>query len=94
MSKYETLYILDTELDEEARNAVNEKIKDVIGSSGEITNIEEWGTRKLAYLINKKSEGYYVKINFTASPDVPKELTRIFRITESVLRYLIINEDE
>ncbi|MBA1334706.1 MAG: SSU ribosomal protein S6p [Firmicutes bacterium] len=94
MSKYEALYILDTELDEESRNAVIEKLKGVVESSGEIESIEEWGTRKLAYLINKKSEGYYVKMNFSASPDVPKELARIFRITESVLRYLIIKEDE
>ncbi len=94
MNKYELLFILDTELDEEARASYIERIKGIIGETGEIETIDEWGTRKLAYEINKKNEGYYVKINFKSAPETPKELVRVFGISESVLRHLIINQDE
>jgi small subunit ribosomal protein S6 len=94
MSKYETLYILDPELDEEARNSIIERLKGIVEEAGEVESIDEWGTRKLAYEINKKNEGYYVKMNFSAGPEVPRELTRIFRITEGVIRHLIVKEDE
>ncbi|MGI6702601.1 MAG: 30S ribosomal protein S6 [Clostridia bacterium] len=94
MSKYEMLFILDPELEEEARNSIIERVKGVIQQDGEIEAVDEWGTRKLAYEINKKNEGYYVKMNFKAGNEVPRELTRVFRITESVIRHLIVSEDE
>lgn len=94
MSKYEVLYILDPELDEETRNAYVERFKKIVEDSGEVENVDEWGIRKLAYPINKKNEGYYVLMNFKATPEVPKELTRVFRITEGVMRHLIVKEDE
>ncbi len=94
MNKYEALYILDAELDDEAKAAEVSKFKGIIETSGEVTSIDEWGVRKLAYPINKKNEGYYVLMNFKSKPDVVDELTRVFGITENVMRYLIINEDE
>lgn len=94
MSKYEVLYILDPELDEETRNAYVERFKKIVEDSGEVENVDEWGIRKLAYPINKKNEGYYVLMNFKATPEVPKELTRVFKITEGVMRHLIVKEDE
>lgn len=94
MNKYEVLYIIDTDLDEESRKALVERIKGVVEQEGQTATVDEWGVRKLAYPIQKKNEGYYVKMNFSSNPELPKELTRIFRITESVIRYLIIKEDE
>ncbi len=94
MNKYELLFILNPDIEEETRVSYVDRIKNIIQHNGEIRTIDEWGTRKLAYEINEKNEGYYVKINFTAGKEIPEELTRVFGITEDVLRYLIVNEDE
>ncbi|HBM82007.1 MAG TPA: 30S ribosomal protein S6, partial [Clostridiaceae bacterium] len=56
--------------------------------------VDEWGKRRLAYEINDLTEGYYVLINFEANSDLPKELDRIFRITDTVIRHLIVNLDK
>lgn len=94
MKKYETLFVLNPTLDEEALKANIEKIKGVIEQDGTVINIDEWGKRRLAYEIKDMTEGYYYLINFEANPELPKELDRIFRITDSVLRHLIINLEE
>ena len=60
----------------------------------EITNVDEWGRRNLAYEIDKKSEGYYVLMNFTSDVDVPHELERVYKITDGILRYLIVKVDK
>lgn len=91
MNKYETIYILHPSLDEEAVKANIEKFKDVIEKdAGVVENIDLWGKRKLAYEIKKVNEGYYVLVNFTANPELPKELDRVFRITDSVIRHIIV----
>ncbi|HBM76271.1 MAG TPA: 30S ribosomal protein S6 [Clostridiaceae bacterium] len=94
MKKYETLFVLDPTLDEENIKSNIEKIKGVIGENGTVTNVDEWGKRRLAYEINDFNEGYYVLINFDANPELPKELDRIFRITDTVIRHLIVNLEE
>jgi small subunit ribosomal protein S6 len=94
MNKYELLFILDPELEEEARTSYIERIKGIIDEAGELEAVDEWGSRKLAYEINKKNEGYYVKMNFKSTPEIPKELVRVFRISEAVMRHLIVNQDE
>lgn len=95
MKRYETVFILYPNLDDEAIKANIEKIKGVIEQNkGTVSNIDEWGKRKLAYEINDINEGYYVLINFESEGDLPKELDRIFRISDTVLRHLIINLDE
>lgn len=94
MKKYETLFVLNPNLDEEGVKANIEKIKGVIEQDGTVSNIDEWGKRRLAYEIKDMTEGYYILINFEANPELPKELDRIFRITDSVLRHLIINLEE
>lgn len=91
MRKYEVMFILKANLEEEKRNEVIEKFKSIIESDGEIENVDEWGHRKLAYEINKVNEGYYVLINFKAGADVPKELDRNFKISEEIIRHLIVN---
>ena len=93
MRKYETIFILHPSFDEEAVKANIEKFKGVIeNGGGTIENVDFWGKRKLAYEISKVSEGYYTLINFTAGTELPRELDRIFRITDGVIRHIIVNE--
>ncbi len=90
MNSYELLYIIDNEISDEAKEAVIAKISAVVtDNGGTIESVDKWGTRKLAYPINYKTEGYYVLVNFTAEPTLPAELERIMRITDSVVRFLI-----
>lgn len=89
VEKYEALYIIDPDLGEEGIAAIVEKFKTLVEAHGTIDEIDEWGKRKLAYLINDKPEGYYVLVKFTSGPDFPAELDRIFRITDGVMRSLI-----
>ena len=93
MKKYETIFILNPTFDEETVKANIEKFKGVIeNGGGKVENVDFWGKRKLAYEIKKVSEGYYTLVNFTANPELPKELDRIFRITDGVIRHIIVNE--
>ena len=95
MNKYETIFILHPSLDEEAIKANIEKFKGVIETNkGVIENIDLWGRRKLAYEIKKVTEGIYVLVTYTAPSELPKELDRIFRISDSVIRHMIINLDD
>lgn len=94
MRKYETVFVLNPTLDEESIKANIERIKGVIEQGGTVTNIDEWGKRRMAYEIKDFTEGYYVLMNFEANPELPKELDRIFRITDAVVRHNIINLEE
>ncbi|MBP1744290.1 MAG: rpsF [Firmicutes bacterium] len=92
MRKYETIFILQPTLDEEAVKANIEKFKGVIeNGGGVIENVDFWGKRKLAYEIKKVNEGFYTLINFSADAELPKELDRIFRINDTVVRHIIVN---
>lgn len=94
MNKYETLFVITPSLTDEEVKAVIEKTKTVIeNGNGVVDNVDEWGKRKLAYEINKINEGYYVLINFTSDPELPKELDRVFRISDNVIRHLIVKLD-
>lgn len=95
MRKYETIFILHPSLDEEAVKANIEKFKGVIeNGGGTVENVDFWGKRKLAYEIAKVNEGFYTLINFEANTELPKELDRVFRITDSVIRHIIINPEK
>lgn len=95
MNKYETLFILNPSLEEEAINANVEKFKAVVeNGGGEVENVDLWGKRKLAYEINKLNEGFYVLMNFKSDAQLPKELDRVFRITDGIVRHLIINTEK
>ena len=94
MRKYETIFILHPSFDEEAVKAVIEKYQGVIeNGGGKVENVDFWGKRKLAYEINKVNEGYYTLINFEATPELPKELDRVFRITDGVIRHIIVKNE-
>lgn len=87
---YENVAIFSTTLGEEGIANVVAKFKDLISANGTINNVEEWGKRRLAYPINDETEGYYLFVEFSASPDFPAELERVYKITEGVLRSLTI----
>lgn len=91
---YEAIYILNPALTEEQTAAMVEKFKAVVAANGSVTEVEEWGKRRLAYPINDLMEGYYVLMTFTAAPELPAELDRIFRITDGVMRSLIVSKDK
>ena len=87
---YELLYIIDTSLEEEARKELVERYSALISQhEGKVDKVEEWGKRRLAYLVDDKPEGYYVLVNFSAPATFPKELERVLEIDENVMRYLI-----
>jgi len=95
MRKYETIFILHPSLDEEAVKANVEKFKGVIeNGGGVIESVDFWGKRKLAYEIKKINEGYYYLVNFNADPELPKELDRVFRITDTIIRHIIISNEK
>ena len=94
MRKYETIFILHPSLDEEAVKANIEKFKGVIeNGGGTVENVDEWGKRKLAYEIAKVNEGFYTLINFEANTELPKELDRVFRITDGVIRHIVVKQE-
>ncbi len=88
-ANYELLYIIDPDRTEEETAALVERFKSLIEANGTVNEVEEWGKRKLAYLVNDKPEGYYVLVRFTSDPQFPAELDRVLRITEGVMRSLI-----
>jgi len=94
MRKYEAVFIFLPSQEEEKRVQLLERFKGIIEADGSILNVDEWGVRKLAYLIDDIAEGYYVLINFNAQPEVIKELDRVARISDGIMRHMIIREDE
>jgi len=94
INKYETIFVVDASLEEEKITALVEKFKSLISDAGEIESVDEWGKRRLAYPIDDKNEGYYVLINFSAKSDFPQELERIYRITDGIMRDIVIKKEE
>ena len=88
-ANYEALYILDPALSEEAIAALVAKFKGVVEANGTVSEVDEWGKRRLAYPINFKNEGYYVLLHMTAAPEFPRELERNLQISDQIMRYLV-----
>ena len=94
MKKYELCVVVTTKIEDEERAATVEKVKDIITRfDGNVTNVDEWGKRKLAYEIQKMKEGYYYFIQFEGETTVPAELEERLRIEETVLRFLCVKQD-
>lgn len=93
-ANYETIFIVSPNIDEEGIKAIVDKFKAIIEANGTLGEVEEWGKRRLAYPINDLMEGYYVLINFTSKPDLPAELDRVYKITDGIMRSLIVCKDE
>ncbi len=93
MNSYELLYILDNGIADEAKESVIEKLSAVVTDmGGKIDTLDKWGAKKLAYPMEYKTEGYYVLVNFVANSDVPAELERVMKITDSVIRFMIVKK--
>ncbi|SHJ85240.1 small subunit ribosomal protein S6 [Hathewaya proteolytica DSM 3090] len=95
MRAYEVMFILKPSLEEEAVKANVEKFKGIIeANGGTIENVDLWGKRKLAYPIDKVNEGYYVLINFNSESELPKELSRNLKISDAVIRDMIVKNEK
>jgi len=91
MNNYEMLYIIDNSIDEAAREAAISKYEGVVTSSGgTVDKIDKWGMRKFAYPIKFKNDGFYVLMTFSSASDFPKEIGRQMRISDEIVRYMII----
>mgnify|MGYP000588282473 FL=1 len=94
MNKYESVIIINPSLDEQGIKDVITKFTDLINNNnGKVENVDEMGKRKLAYEIKKQSEGYYVVYTFEANPEFIKELERIYRITDSIMKFITIRKE-
>ncbi|MBE7055466.1 MAG: 30S ribosomal protein S6 [Ruminococcaceae bacterium] len=93
INKYETIFVLDSALEEEKITALSEKFQKLIADNGTVESVDVWGKRKLAYPIDFKTEGYYVLVNFASNPEFPKELERIYGITDGVMRSITIRKE-
>lgn len=93
MNNYELLYFIDNDLTDDDKLAVVEKVeKVIINNGGTIEKTDKWGTRKFAYPINYKTEGYYVLVNFVAPGNVPTEIDRLVTVTDGLIRTMIIRK--
>ena len=94
INSYETIFIVDVTKTEEEVNAIVEKIKSLIESNATLESVDSWGKRRLAYEIDDKTEGFYVLVNFTSKPEFPKELERVYGITDGIMRYITVKKDK
>lgn len=95
MNKYELAVVVSAKLEDDDRTAAVEKIKDMIAAcGGAITNVDEWGKKRLAYEVNKTKEAFYYFIQFDGESTVPGEVESRMRLNENVVRYLCVRQDE
>ncbi|MBT2764554.1 30S ribosomal protein S6 [Paenibacillus sp. ISL-20] len=92
MRKYEVMYIIRPDIEQEAVQAAVDKFQGIISNGGEITKHDVMGKRRLAYEIKKFRDGVFVLVNFNATPEVVAELERLMKISDEVIRYLITND--
>lgn len=94
MNKYETVFIINPNVEEAGVKELIEKFSNIINNDGKVEEVQEMGKRKLAYEIKKNSEGIYVLINFEANPDLIKELERNYRITDAIIKFIVVRKEE
>ena len=94
MNKYELAVVVNAKIEDDARTATIEKVKELIARfGGNVTDVDEWGKKRLAYEIQKMKEGYYYFIHFDAEADVPGEIEQRIRIMDNVIRYLCVRQE-
>ena len=93
-ANYEVVYIMDPALGEEAIAAMIEKFKTLVETQGTVAAIDDWGKRRLAYPIEDQTEGVYTLVRFESKPDFPAELDRIYKITDGIMRSIIVCLDD
>ena len=94
MNKYESVIIINPNIEENGIKSLIEKFSNIINSDGKVAEAQEPGKKKLAYDINKQKEGYYVVFTFEANPKLIAELERNYRITDEVMKFIVIRKDE
>ena len=94
MNKYELAVVVNAKIEDEERAQVIEKVKDMITRfGGNVTDVDEWGKRRLAYEIQKMKEAYYYFVHFEADATVPGEIEQRIRIMDNILRYLCVKQE-
>lgn len=91
-TQYETVLVFSVKNSEDEAKNLLTKFKSLIEENGTLDSVDEWGKRRLAYPINDETEGYYALVNYTSGPDFPAELDRVVKITDGVLRSLIVKK--
>ena len=94
MNKYESIIIISPVVEEEGMKNLITKFSDLINTDGKVESVEEMGKRKLAYEVKKNKEGYYVLINFEAKPELIAELERNYRITDEVIKFIVVRKED
>lgn len=95
MKKYEIMYIIRPNIDDEAKKALVERFNSVLTDNGaELTNVKEWGKRRLAYEINDFRDGYYMILTVMSNPEAVQEFDRLAKISEDMIRHIVIREEE
>jgi len=94
MNKYESIIIIGSSVEEEGIKSLIEKFTNLINSEGKVESVQEMGRRKLAYEIDKNKEANYVLFNFEAKPELIAELERNYRITDEVIKFIVVKKDE
>ena len=93
MNKYESVVIINPGVEENGMKELIQKFSNLINSDGKVENVNELGKKRLAYEIAKQKEGYYIVIDFEANPSLIAELERIYRITDNVMKFIVIRKD-
>ncbi|MEW8969785.1 30S ribosomal protein S6 [Mesobacillus jeotgali] len=95
MRKYEIMYIIRPNIEEEAKKALTERFSSILTENGaEVSEAKEWGKRRLAYEINDFRDGYYQLVKVNATPEAVEEFSRLAKINEDILRHIVIKEEE
>lgn len=94
MNKYESIIIINPNCTDEAINALVNRFTGLINENGKVESVENMGKKRLAYEVNKNKEGFYIVFNFDASPDSIEELQRNYRITDDIIKFMIIKKDD
>ena len=94
MNKYESVVIINPNVDEEGVKVLVKKFTDLINTDGKVEKVDELGKKKLAYEVQKNKEGYYVVFYFEANPNLISELERNYRITDEVIKFMNVKVEE
>ena len=94
MNKYESIIIVNPEIDEAGLKAIEEKFTGLINENGKVESVENMGKKRLAYEIKKNKEGTYMLFNFEAKPDSITELERVYRITDEILKFIVVRKED
>jgi len=93
MNKYESVVIINPNVETEGIKALITKFSDLINTAGQVTSVDEVGKKKLAYEIKKNKEGYYIILHFEAVSSLITELERIYRIADDVIKFIVVRAD-